>query len=281
MDAFSRFEQAGWAAIATDYERSLGRVTDRVVGDLLDAARVTAGTRLLDLACGPGQATAEAAGRGATAVGIDLSPAMVALARTRHPALEFREASAEELPFPASSFDAVAGNFLLHHLAEPRIVLAECARVLAPGGRLALTAWDLPERARFVGVLVDAIAEVGAAPPPGLPAGPDFFRYARPGEMAALFRECGFTCEVSTVAFELVISAGELWDGFMAGTVRTAAHVRGQPAATRERIRAAFDRHAAPYERGGRLAIPVSAVLAAGEFAQTNIDPKAPGIRIS
>jgi SAM-dependent methyltransferase len=264
MDAFSRFEQAGWAGKSDAYARLLGQITDRVVDPLLDAARVNTGTRVLDLACGPGAATARAAARGAAPVGVDLSPAMVALARQRYPALSFREASAEELPFAAGSFDAVVGNFLLHHLAEPSGVVAECTRVLDSGGRLALTAWNRPDRARFVGVLVDAIAEVGAPPPAGLPTGPPFFRYSEEAALLGLF-ESFAEVSVTEVAFEHRIgSVDELWDGLLDGTVRTSALVLSQPAPVRERIREAFDRLVAPYVRDDGLWLPVSAVLASG-----------------
>jgi SAM-dependent methyltransferase len=266
VEAFADFERAGWAGKATDYDRILGRITRRVVDPLLDAARVGAGTRVLDLACGPGYAAARAAGRGAAPVGVDLSPTMVALARARHPALDFREASAEVLPFGPGAFDAVVGNFLVHHLAEPAVALAECARVLAPGGRLALTAWDLPERARFIGVLVDAITEAGSAAPADLPAGPPFFEYSRPEAMTALFTAAGFTgVAVTTVAFEhRVAGAGELWHGLLDGTVRMSALVLAQPPQVRTRIRAAFDRLAARHARDGELWMPVSALVGTG-----------------
>lgn len=266
MNAFRTFEEAGWRHLAAAYDRMIGHITGRVAGPLLDAARVTTGTRMLDLACGPGYAAAAAARRGAVPVGVDLSPAMVALARYRHPGLDFREASAEALPFASSRFDAVVGNFVLPHLSEPEVVVGECVRVLKPGGRLALSAWDRPERARFVGVLVEAIAEVGPPPPADLPDGPPFFRYADTGEIGTLLTGAGLAdVTVTTMAFEHhLASADELWDGLLDGTVRTSALVAGQSAETREMIRASFNRRLAPYTRPDGLVMPVSVVLARG-----------------
>lgn len=266
MEAFRRFEQAGWQDRAGGYGRLLARITDQLVDRLLDAAGVSAGVRLLDVACGHGYATARAVDRGAVATGADLSGAMLALARERYPSLDFRAAAAESMPFGPGSFDAVVGNFLLPHLADPAAAVAEFARVTAPGGRLALTTWDLPERARFVGVLVDAIAEVGPVAPGGLPDGPPFFRYADEGRLAALLRNAGYAdVGVSTVAFEhRAASTDELWHGLLDGTVRTSALVRGQPPAVRERIRVTFDRLASGYASGGGLSLPVSVKLAAG-----------------
>ncbi|MBG0563156.1 class I SAM-dependent methyltransferase [Actinoplanes aureus] len=267
MDAFSRFEHAGWAEAgrATGYDRLLARITARVVDPLLDAARVGDGSRVLDLACGPGQAAARALDRGARPVGVDLSAAMIELARARHPAIEFHQAAAESLPFPAASFDAVVANFLLPHLADPSVAAAEAARVLASGGRLALSVWDLPSRARFVGILLDAITEAGASPPADLPPGQPFFRYAEPDAIFDLFHSAGFTeVSLTTATFDQQLSSvDELWHGLLDGTVRTSALVMAQPAPVQAEIRAAFERLAAPYD----LSVPVAAVIAAGELS--------------
>jgi ubiquinone/menaquinone biosynthesis C-methylase UbiE len=130
---FSEFERVGWDEQAIGYDRMLGRAAARVVGPLLDAAVVRPGARVLDVACGPGDATAAADARGARAVGVDVAEAMVRLARHRHRDLPFLLASAEALPLASGSFDAVLAGFLVHHLAEPVRVMREFARVLAPG----------------------------------------------------------------------------------------------------------------------------------------------------
>ena len=151
-DAFNAFEAAGWNERAGGYHRFFGSLTTRVIEPLLDAAEVGAKTRVLDLATGPGYAAAASAARGATAVGVDVAGEMVALARRLHPRLEFVQASAERLPFADGSFDAVVGNFLILHLGRPEHAAAEMARVLAPGGKVALSTWDVPERTRLLGV---------------------------------------------------------------------------------------------------------------------------------
>ena len=70
---------------------------------------------------------------------------------------------------------------------------------------------------------------------------------------------------VRTVTFTHPIpSADELWDGLLAGSVRTAALIVGRPDQDRQRIRSAFDRLVAPYRRGDALELPVSVKLAAG-----------------
>jgi SAM-dependent methyltransferase len=168
-DAFNAFEAAGWARQVDGYHRFFGPITGRVVGPLLDAARVGEGTRVLDVATGPGYVAAACAARGASVVGVDVAQEMLALARSLNPSLELVRADAERLPFADASFDAVVANFVLLHLGRPEACAAELARVLAPGGTLALTTWDAPERGRLAGILFDAVAEVGAPAPPGLP----------------------------------------------------------------------------------------------------------------
>ena len=65
---FRQFEHQGWQEIASRYHEGFAVVTIQAVPALLDAARVTKGTRVLDVACGPGYVAAAAAGRGATAM---------------------------------------------------------------------------------------------------------------------------------------------------------------------------------------------------------------------
>jgi SAM-dependent methyltransferase len=265
-DAFNDFEAAGWEDRADGYDRLVGGVTSRFAGPLLDAASVTSGTRVLDLATGPGYVAGRAAERGATVVGVDVAPAMVSVAARLNPGLDFRTADVHELPFDAGSFDAVVGNFVIMHLGRPEQAVGEFGRVLRPGGRLALTAWDFPARSRLLGVFVDAVADAGAKPPEDLPPGPDVFRFSDAGEFDMLLRGQGLEQRAVTtidITHE-VASADELWDGFLAGSLRVAALVIGQPDETRQRIRRAFDGLVAEYRHGDRLELPVAVKLASG-----------------
>jgi SAM-dependent methyltransferase len=265
-DAFNAFEVAGWEAKAGGYDRLIGGVTSRFAGPLLDAAAVESGMHVLDLATGPGYVAARAAARGASVVGVDVAPAMVALAGRLHPGIDFREGNAEELPFDDGAFDAVVGNFLILHLGRPERGMAGIVRVLRPGGRLALTVWDVPAQSRLLGVFVDAIAEAGATVPEDLPPGPDVFRFSDDDEFDALMREHGLEDRtVEAVGFtHPVATADELWEGFLAGSLRVAVLITTQPQETQERIRAAFDRLVAEYRNDDGLELPVSAKLASG-----------------
>jgi ubiquinone/menaquinone biosynthesis C-methylase UbiE len=263
-DAFNAFETAGWETKASGYDDFFGQITTRVVEPLLDAADVGPGTRVLDVATGPGYAAAEAAERGATVVGMDVADAMISLARRLHPQLDFREGSAEALPLPGESFDAVVGNFVMLHLGRPEQAAGEFVRVLAPGGRLALTVWDLPERARFLGVFLDAVAEAGASPPEEIPVGPPFFRFSDDDEFLRLLHDQGLEeARVNTLSFvHRASSPDELWRGLLGGTVRTSALILQQTDEMRGRIRTAFDRIVEPYTVHDHLELPVSVKLA-------------------
>lgn len=267
LDAFTAFEVEGWDAKASGYDNFFGQITGRLVEPLLDAVAGRRGTRLLDVATGPGYVAARAAERGRSVVGIDIAEEMVALASRLHPRLDFRVANAEALPFPDDSFDAVVGNFALLHLARPELAAAEFGRVIVPGGRLALTVWDTPERARLLGVFLDAVTEAGADPPEAIPAGPPFFRFSDEREFARLLNDQRLeSIKIETIRFsQQVSSPDELWFGLLAGTVRISALIQHQPDEVQERIRAAFNRVVQRYQVGNRLAIPVAVKLASAK----------------
>jgi SAM-dependent methyltransferase len=109
-----------------------------------EAARIGTGDAVLDVACGTGVLTREAARRaGPTGVvtGLDLSPAMLAVAARLSPTLQWKQASADQLPFPDQSFDAVVSQFGLMFFPDQIAGLHEMMRVLKPGGRLAVAVW--------------------------------------------------------------------------------------------------------------------------------------------
>ncbi len=100
------------------------------------AARLAAGRRVLDAGCGTGYGTAELAAHAQAAVGIDIAPEAVAYAAAAFPLpnARFAAASCSALPFPDRSFDLVTAFEVIEHLGDYRALVAEAARVLAPGG---------------------------------------------------------------------------------------------------------------------------------------------------
>ena len=257
--AFREFEHDGWQAIAARYHGGFSSVTTQSVTALLDAAQVSRGMRVLDLACGPGYVAAAAAARGAQATGIDFSTAMVEEARSRYRGVDFREGDAEALSFPDSSFDAVVMNFGMLHLARPEQALQESHRVLRPGGRVAFTVWDSAEKCRGFAIVLAAIQKYGDLNVP-IPAGPPFFRFSDPEESRRVLIAAGFSDPTISHVPQtwLLPSPDALFDVMYNASVRNAALLHAQKAEVLEDIRRQIHRDVAA--AGNEL--PMPAVLA-------------------
>ncbi|MDT4954036.1 MAG: hypothetical protein QOJ02_2174 [Acidobacteriota bacterium] len=94
------------------------------------------GHRVLEIGCGTGCDLLQFAKHGAEAVGIDITPEHLRLAKERVGAMaEVQQAEAVDLPFPDASFDYVYSHGVLHHIEQPRRAVQEIFRVLRPGGR--------------------------------------------------------------------------------------------------------------------------------------------------
>jgi SAM-dependent methyltransferase len=260
---FAAFELAGWRAVPDAYDAGFARLTGQAVGPLLNAVGVAAGTRVLDIATGFGYAAGEAVGRGARVAGLDFSDAMVARARTRVPDAAFHVGDAEDLPFDNASFDAAIMNFGLLHLARPERALAEAARVLRPGGRLAFTVWAPPEETVGFGIILRAVAAHGDPHVP-LPEGPSFFRFSDPNECERALIGAGLVDPRVTRAPQTwrLDRADSLFDIMLNATVRTAALLRAQQPAALAAIRTDTAREAAAHRRNGRIELGMPAVLA-------------------
>jgi SAM-dependent methyltransferase len=262
-DAFRDFERAGWEINVSEYEDAFARLTRQAIGPLLDAVNLRRGTRLLDIATGPGYVAAAAAERGAQVVGIDFSAPMVDRARELNPAVEFQKGDAEKLSFPDASFDAVVMNFGILHFAQPERAMSEAARVLRPEGRFAFTAWAKPEEAVGFGMILSAIQSHGNLEVP-LPQGPPFFRFSDPAECERTLREAGLVdVKVTRVPQVWRFNApDDPFEAFYNGGVRIKAILRAQSGAALEAIRAAVRDAARKFMRQGVIEFPMPAVLA-------------------
>jgi ubiquinone/menaquinone biosynthesis C-methylase UbiE len=130
---------------------------------MVDAAQLGAGMRVLDVACGTGVLTVEAAkavAPGGSAVGLDLNPGMLAVARRKAPEIHWREAPAEALPFASAHFDAVVSQFGLMFFRDRHAAIREMWRVLRPGGRLAVAVWDALENTPGYSAVTSLLAQL-------------------------------------------------------------------------------------------------------------------------
>ena len=109
---------------------------------LVDAAGISRGQRVLDVACGTGVAARTAADVGATVIGLDLNEAMLAVARRLRPDIEWRQGDAAALPFEDDSFDAVLCQSALMFFPDPAAALREMARVSTRDGTVAVQVYS-------------------------------------------------------------------------------------------------------------------------------------------
>lgn len=127
---------------------------------LLDAALVSAGDEVLDVACGTGVAAREALGRvGSTGAvtGLDIGAGMLAVAESIEPGVTWIEGDAGELPFDDDRFDAVISQFGLMFVPDRVRAIAGMLRCARPGGRVAVAVWDSLERSAAYPIAVDLL----------------------------------------------------------------------------------------------------------------------------
>jgi len=131
----------GWSSLAAQWSELWAASAAPAHEALIAASGIRSGSRVLDVGCGSGEFLRTLAEHGAVATGVDPAPGMVALARTLAPLADVRIAEAEDLPFADASFDVVTAVNALQFADDTVDALAEFARVLAPGGFVAVANW--------------------------------------------------------------------------------------------------------------------------------------------
>ena len=155
----TRTSYDAFAPAYTDFVRHeldefpLGRA---LLGHFAELVRSGGGGPVVEVGCGPGRMAAHLAGLGLDVFGIDLSPAMVEIARREHPALRFEVGTMTALRLADESVAGVLAWYSIIHTPPDRLpgVLAELARVLRPGGRL-LLAFQVGDEPRHVTEILD------------------------------------------------------------------------------------------------------------------------------
>jgi SAM-dependent methyltransferase len=179
---YNELSLAQWEGVADAWKAHAEELEERgaglAAGWMLDAAQLQPGQRVLELACGPagvGLEAARAVGPDGSVLLTDFSRAMVEAARARAAELgignaEFSVADAQALDLPDASFDAVLCRFGFMLIGDPFAAMQESARVLRPGGRLALAVWGEPADNEWIMLPIRALMEHFDAPPPDLDA---------------------------------------------------------------------------------------------------------------
>jgi SAM-dependent methyltransferase len=197
-DSHERWTRAagGWGKRRAELQRIAQGVSLR----MLDLVALQPGQRVLELAAGPadtGLLAAELVAPGGGVIVSDWADSMVDVARARATELgvrnvEFRVIDAESIDLPTAAVDAVLCRWGYMLMADPAAALQETRRVLRPGGRVALAAWDRPDLNRWASELGKTMVAQGLAQPPD-PEAPGMFAFAPEGTVDGLLEEAGFS----------------------------------------------------------------------------------------
>jgi len=262
---YDELKRRAWAGRADVYAQTFELLCAHPIERLLDAARVSRGTRLLDAGTGTGAVAAAALGRGASVTAFDPDPDMRRLAARSAPGAEVLEGALPALGFPDGAFDAVVANFVLNHVGDPLAGAAELARVVRTGGWVAVSVWPRPvtELHRLWDEVVEA---AGVVPVPGPPLDPGQEFARSPDGLADLLAWAGLT-QVEAVTVRLVhcVDAEVWWSGAARGVASIGAIVEAQAPDVVVRMKAHYDRLSRRYlAADGLLHLPTAAVLAHG-----------------
>ncbi len=265
FEAFARIEGDNWsrASLASHYVSLFACAADQAIPSLIDAIRPTGGLKALDLCCGQGNVTGALKASGADAVGLDFSPAMLALAQARVPNTKFVLGDVQALPFSDAEFDVAVSGFGICHVPDQERALTEAYRVLRSDGRFALTVWCGPDQSACFDILYGAIREHGDSDVT-LPPGPDFHQFASKRLAGDLLAAAGFSdVEVEIVDCYWALShPDELCQIFEKATARASVLLAAQPPSYLEAIRdAVASRVSEQFAIGKGYRVPVPAAL--------------------
>ena len=269
--------RAEWQAVAGGWRRWEPLFQSFTWPVALKMAAVTQlgdGRRVLDVGCGIGDPTLQVAvlvGPHGRVLGVDLVEDMIATARERAAALglahaEFRAADVTTMELPRAAFDAVLGRWSLIYMKDVRGTLARLRGALAPGGRIAVTAWAPPEANPWVTIPMAALGAVRPLPPPD-PGEPGIFHLSADGALAETLGAAGFrdVHQERVRLSQFARDAAEFWAMLtdMAGPL--APLLAALSVAEREQVTRGVAEGIAPFRAGDVLRIPAQAQLAWAE----------------
>lgn len=238
---------AFWAAHAANFDRALAGYHEA----LLEAASLSASDAVLDVGCGCGRTACDAARVAASVLGVDLSAAMLDVARRRAAEeglgnVRFLQADAQAHRFEPGAFDAVLSRYGALFFGDQVAAFTNLARALRPGGRLALLAWQDVRHNEWVSALRAAVAAGRDLPSPR-PDGPGPFALSDPARVRDILTRAGFGDIVLTARLA-TLNYGETVDAafpFLSGTLAWAFTDldEAQRREARESLRATLEAH--------------------------------------
>lgn len=218
----------GWAEIMEPSHSPLWEA-------MLNASGVGSGTRFLDAGCGGGGASILAAKRGAEVSGLDAAEGLIAFARDRVPAGDFRVGGIENMPFGDNCFDVVFAANSVQYTGDRVAALHELSRVCAPEGRIVAALFGAPETVAFSAIF----KALGATMPASSKKGGGPFELSAPGKFESLFEQAGLkiiTSGEANCTFRFPDLA-TFWEGNVAaGPLQNMLRIAGE-----EKVKAAFD----------------------------------------
>ena len=226
------------------YDRYMGRWSRRLARPFVEFAGVKAGDAVLDVGCGIGAVTVEAAtiaGPGRV-VGVDRSPAYVAAASSEAPreaGARFETGEAMSLSFDNASFDRTLSALVLTFVPDGARAAAEMRRVTRPGGVAAAAVWDYGSGMEMLRVFWD---EAVAIDPRLEPRDERHLPLCREGQLTTLWMTVGFNQVVSSsIDIDMPFASfDDYWDPFLLGQGPAGACVSAMDEATRDKLAAAL-----------------------------------------
>ena len=251
-----------WSKGGAGYDRIPYTTSD----SMLHAARrlwARPGDRILDIATGTGWTARNVARDGAIVTGVDIAEDLLEAAKelSSHvtPAIEFRLADAESLPFDDASFDGVISTFGIMFAGNQEQAAAEAARVCRPGGRISLTTWS-PDPNSFSAKFFRVIAKYTSAPPPAV-SPMEWGKPARVRELLGAQFDLVFE-ERESVYF--CPSGADAWDEFSESFGPIKALAENLEEGRRAEFREDFISFHEKYRTGAGLTMPRKYLLSVG-----------------
>jgi ubiquinone/menaquinone biosynthesis C-methylase UbiE len=265
--------------MANNYERYfVPAIFEPWATDLLNLVPPQESDRVLDLACATGivaRLASKQVGPTGKVVGLDLNPAMLAIARSAAPTdalIEWQQGNAEDMPFPDEAFDLVLCQQGLQFFPNKDVALREMHRVLAPGGRLALSVWCDIQRIPGYAALAEALARH---------AGPEAAGFMQmTGSVSAeqlknLFQASDFQeVHIRSKSRTLRFSSAEafVWEMVQCTPLAWMASVNQADESTRATVVNELLAKLQPYLQDGGLTFPIEASVATAQKAGVRKD---------